>query len=230
MAALWNRAGHHIFALWFLLLSFFFFFFSSPNLSGRRVDVYRTSTHGVALVRIQDACLKCATPGSLAIQDAKTMQKIAISAPSQNLNCIFATKACIDSWKKNLLSSNTSSTCPRNKMNFGPLTVEIGSVVWGIPKISMGFPSWQHYCTALQQWASANFCGIEPRAPPIFGRAAITLGIGPHSSWDCVIVYLCMCVLLLCQIYVVSSVLCQEIGQKERLQNDLFCMKWDIKP
>jgi len=31
---------------------FFFFFFSSPNLSGRRSDVYHTSTHGVALVRI----------------------------------------------------------------------------------------------------------------------------------------------------------------------------------
>jgi len=30
----------------------FFFLFSSPNLSGRRVDVYHTSTHGVALVRI----------------------------------------------------------------------------------------------------------------------------------------------------------------------------------
>jgi len=26
--------------------------FSSPNLSGRRLDVYRTSTHGVALVQI----------------------------------------------------------------------------------------------------------------------------------------------------------------------------------
>ena len=32
-------------ALWNLL-------FSSPNLSGRRLDVYHTSTHGVALVRI----------------------------------------------------------------------------------------------------------------------------------------------------------------------------------
>ena len=28
---------------------FFFFFFSSPNPSGRRLDVYHTSTHGVAL-------------------------------------------------------------------------------------------------------------------------------------------------------------------------------------
>ena len=35
-------------------LFFFFFlsFFSSPNLSSRRLDVYHTSTHGVALVRI----------------------------------------------------------------------------------------------------------------------------------------------------------------------------------
>jgi len=29
-----------------------FFLFSSPNLRGRRLDVYHTSTHGVALVRI----------------------------------------------------------------------------------------------------------------------------------------------------------------------------------
>jgi len=51
MAAVWNRAGHYIFALWFLLLSIYLLF-SSPNLSGRRLDVYHTSTHGVALVRI----------------------------------------------------------------------------------------------------------------------------------------------------------------------------------
>ena len=31
---------------------FFLLFFSSPNFSGRRLDVYHTSTHGVALVRI----------------------------------------------------------------------------------------------------------------------------------------------------------------------------------
>jgi len=47
IVALWNRAGHYIFILWFLLP--FFFPFSSPNLSGRRLDVY---THGVALVQI----------------------------------------------------------------------------------------------------------------------------------------------------------------------------------
>jgi len=49
MVALWNRADHYIFMLFLLLSSFFI---SSPNLSGRRLDVYHTSTHGVALVWI----------------------------------------------------------------------------------------------------------------------------------------------------------------------------------
>jgi len=70
MAALWNRAGHYIFALWFRSI-FYLLFFSSPNLSGRRLNVYHTSTHGVALVRIENAGLKCAVRGSLTVQDAK---------------------------------------------------------------------------------------------------------------------------------------------------------------
>jgi len=49
MAALHSRCGHYIFALWFLSS---IFIFSSPNLSGHILDVYHTSTHGVALVRI----------------------------------------------------------------------------------------------------------------------------------------------------------------------------------
>ena len=51
MVALCNRADHYIFIL-FLLSSSFFFFFSSPNLSGRKLDVYHTLAHDVALVRI----------------------------------------------------------------------------------------------------------------------------------------------------------------------------------
>jgi len=67
MAALCNRAGHYIFALWFVSSSFF----SSPNLSGHRLDVYHSSTHRVALVRIENAGLKCAARSSQEIQDAK---------------------------------------------------------------------------------------------------------------------------------------------------------------
>jgi len=49
MVALLSRCGHFILALWFLLSSFFF---SSPTLSRRLLDVYHTSTPGVALVQI----------------------------------------------------------------------------------------------------------------------------------------------------------------------------------
>ena len=49
MVALCNRADHYIFILF---LSSSFFFFSSPNLSGRKLDVYHTLANDVALVRI----------------------------------------------------------------------------------------------------------------------------------------------------------------------------------
>jgi len=51
MAALRSRCGH---CIYFAAVGTFFFFlgFSSPNLSGRRLDVYHTSTHALALVRM----------------------------------------------------------------------------------------------------------------------------------------------------------------------------------
>jgi len=42
---------------------------------------------------------------------------------------------------------------------------------------SIGSVTAQHSGSARQP-----NCGIEQTAPPIFRRAAITLGIGPHSS------------------------------------------------
>ena len=41
--------------------------------------------------------------------------------------------------EKNVLSSDTSSTGPDNMVNFGPLTAEIGSGVWGTPTNFNGF-------------------------------------------------------------------------------------------
>jgi len=69
--------------------------------------------------------------------------KIATNSPSGHHRTtlsgyIFATKACMDN-RKNLLNSNTSSTCPDTMVNFGPLTAEIGSGVWGTPANFNGF-------------------------------------------------------------------------------------------
>jgi len=67
-------------------------------------------------------------------------QKIAISAPTHNFVGLYLRNEGIDRQsKKNLLNSNTSSTCPRNMVNFGPLTAEIGSGVWGTPANFNGF-------------------------------------------------------------------------------------------
>jgi len=98
MAALCNRCGHYILPCDFYLLPFFLLF-SSHNLSDRRLDVCHTSTHGVALVRIQNAGLKYAACSSL------EMQQIAKNLPSGHYRTtlsdhIFATKARIDNRKQ----------------------------------------------------------------------------------------------------------------------------------
>jgi len=68
-------------------------------------------------------------------------RKIAIYAPSHNfvgLYLIFATKEVL-TIGKNLLSSNITSTCPYNIVNFGVLAAEIVSIVWGTPANFNGF-------------------------------------------------------------------------------------------
>jgi len=56
---------------------------------------------------------------------------------------------------------------------------------------------WQRYCTALEQWASAKLCGVvqgmelrsfrswlfSTEGATYIPTAAITLGIGPNSSF-----------------------------------------------
>ena len=94
--------------------------------------------------------------------------------------CICATKACIENRKKNLLNSSISSTCAHNMANFGPLAAEISLPVLGTPGIfqwvsRLGSITARHFSSGHQP-----NCGVEQRVPPIFGRAAIALGIGPH--------------------------------------------------
>jgi len=95
-----------------------FFFFSSPNLSDRRFDVllYFHTWCGLSanLECMSEMCCK----GSLKIQDAK---KSPFWHHRTNLSgCIRTAEAYIDNRKKNLLNIDTSSTCPRNMVNFGP--------------------------------------------------------------------------------------------------------------
>jgi len=63
---------------------FFSFFFSSPNLSGRRLDVYHTSTHGMALVLIKMQVWNLLHAARWKCRTQKSRLKIAIWAPSHN--------------------------------------------------------------------------------------------------------------------------------------------------
>jgi len=63
--------------------------------------------------------------------ERKSRQKIAVWAPSHNFVWLYLRKACIDNRKKNLLSSNISSTCPHNMVNISLLAAEIVSLLWG---------------------------------------------------------------------------------------------------
>jgi len=69
-------------------------------------------------------------------------QKIAIWAPSHNFVGLYLrNEGMYGQSEKNLLSSNTSSTstCAYNMVNFGPLTAEIISGLWGTPATVSGF-------------------------------------------------------------------------------------------
>jgi len=127
MAALRSRCGHYIFILF---LFSFFLLFSSPNLSGRRLDVYHTSTHGVALLRIYNTGLKCTARVSLKIQDAKNRH---LDAIAQLYPAVSSQLRHVSRIGKKLLNSTNSSTCPCNIVNFRPLTAEFCWRVWGTP-------------------------------------------------------------------------------------------------
>jgi len=57
--------------------------------------------------------------------------------------------------------------------NVGPLAADIDSGVWSTPA---------NFNVSRLGSVTAKLCGVEQRVPPIFDRAAVTLGIGPHSS------------------------------------------------
>jgi len=157
MAALRSRCGHYIFALWFLLV--LSSFFSSPNLT---VGDWM-STILPHMMRPQcEFRMQVWNVLHAALGKYRTL-KIPKNSPSVHHRTtlsgyISATKAHIDNWKKNLLSSNISSRCPHNMVNFGQLAAEIGPVVWGTPANFNGFRVLLHGTPAvgvsqtLQHW------------------------------------------------------------------------------
>jgi len=117
--------------MWFLLLSSFFLSFLPRLISAVGDWMSTILLHMVCLSANLECRSEMCCTRLVGNTRRKNDVKIAIWSPSHNLSgYIFATKACIDNRKKNLLSSNMFSTCPRNMVNFGPLAAEIVSLVW----------------------------------------------------------------------------------------------------
>jgi len=68
-------------------------------------------------------------------------------------------------------------------VNFGLLMAEIYWRVWGTPTNFNGFRVLAAFTARHSSSGRQPNCSVEQRAPPIFGRAATTLGIGPDSSF-----------------------------------------------
>ena len=145
MVALWNRADHYIFMLLFVVVLLLFLF---PCLISAAADWMSAILPYMVLplCEFQMQVWNLLHAARLKHRMQKSRQK----SPSMHHHTtlsdyIFATKAHIDNRKKNLLSSNMSSTCPHNMVNFGLLAAEIGWPVWGTP----GNFNWFHFLAVL---------------------------------------------------------------------------------
>jgi len=136
MATLWNRAGHYIFALWFLSFFFLSSFFCFPRLISAVADWMSTILLHIVWpysanleFRSEMCCTRLAgnsgSKKSPKIRHLGTIINVcrAMSSQLRHVSIIG----------KNLLNSNSASTCPHNMTKFGPLGAEIISLVWGTP-------------------------------------------------------------------------------------------------
>ena len=130
MAALRSRCGHYI------LVLFLSSFFPSRNLSRRRLDVYHTYTHGVALeCRPEMCCTQLAGNAgpkkSPKIRHLGTIAKLcrAISLQLRHVSTI----------EKKFVKQQYLPRMSSQYGEQGPLTAEIRSGIWGTPANFNGF-------------------------------------------------------------------------------------------
>jgi len=133
LAALWNRAGHYIFILWFFLL-----FLAYSQLSQIWCLPYFQTWCGLSadLECMSEMCCMWLAENT----GRKKLPKIHhLGTIAQLCRAISSQLRHVLTIEKNLLNSNISSTCAHNMATFGPLAAEIGLPVWGIPANFNGF-------------------------------------------------------------------------------------------
>jgi len=160
----YSRCGHYIFALWFLCKFFYLCFI--PRLISAAADWMSTILPHMVLpysanleCRSEMCCTRLAE-NTGRNNDAKNRHLRTIA---QLCRAISSQLRHISRIGKNLLSSNTSPTCPYNMVNFGPLAAEIISLVWG---------------------TLANFNGFRVLVALLYSQtAALNRGRHLYSAW-----------------------------------------------
>ena len=120
------------------LCSGFYLSFSSPNLSGRRLDVYHTTATWCG----PSANLECRSETCCArLAENRGRKKVAknrhLGTIAQLCRAISSQLRHVSTYRKK--TCNISSTCSHSMVNCGPLATEIGHVVWGTPANFNGF-------------------------------------------------------------------------------------------
>jgi len=123
--ALWNRADHYIFILWFL---------SSIFGCLPYFDTWCGFSANLEC-RSETCCKRLAgNTGRKKVAKYHHLSTIAQFCPA-----ISSQLRHLSTIGKNLSNSNMSSRCPHNMVNFGPLAAEICWRVWGTPTSFNGF-------------------------------------------------------------------------------------------
>jgi len=135
MVAVWNRADHYIFILWFLSIFFFFFF--------PRLILAAAHWMSTILPHMVWPCCEFRMQVWKVLHVARwkyRMQKSChLGTIAQLCRAINSQLRHVSTIGENSLSSSMSSRCAHNMVNFGPLTAEIGSGVWGTSANFNGF-------------------------------------------------------------------------------------------
>ena len=134
MVAVCNRADHYIFMLWFVLSSSSSSFF--PRLISAAPQIgclpYSHTWCGLS-ANLRCRSETCCTRLAENTGRKKVAKNHHLGTIAQICRAISLQLRHVSTIGKKLLSSNMSSTCPQNMVNFGLLAAEIGLRVWGTP-------------------------------------------------------------------------------------------------
>ena len=141
---------------------------------------------------------------------------------------IFATKAHIHNRKKLVEQQYVLHMSPQ----YGKLRPTSG---WDL-LTSLGYPCKFQLVSRLGSVTARHLVVGVSQTLRRWTEGATYIRPGDHhvGHWPTFLVGIILCYsLCVCAFSVLdlaSSVLCQEIGEEERLRNDLFCVEWDVKP